>query len=81
MDWIPFVHFKVSPSLRDHPTAKINQFVFIKAQTHSNTVGIHVPTGDFGQDLQRHTADRVSARIRVPVCSVETVMIAHRLGR
>ena len=23
-----------------------------KAQTHSNTVGIHVPTGDFGQDLQ-----------------------------
>ena len=24
----------------------------IKAQTHSNTVGIHAPTGDFGQDLQ-----------------------------
>ena len=24
----------------------------IKAQTHSNTVGIHVPTGDFGLDLQ-----------------------------
>ena len=60
----------------------------IKAQTHSNTVGIHAPTGGFGQDLQiknykinqRHTADRVSARIRLPVCSVETVMIAHRLG-
>ena len=24
----------------------------IKAQTHSNTVDIHAPTGDFGQDLQ-----------------------------
>ena len=24
----------------------------IKAQTHSNTVGIHAPTGAFGQDLQ-----------------------------
>ena len=24
----------------------------IKAQTHSNTVGIHAPTGDFSQDLQ-----------------------------
>ena len=24
----------------------------IKAQTHSDTVGIHAPTGDFGQDLQ-----------------------------
>ena len=24
----------------------------IKAQTHSNTVGIHVPTGDFGQDYK-----------------------------
>ena len=24
----------------------------IKAQTHSNTVGIHAPTGVFGQDLQ-----------------------------
>ena len=22
----------------------------IKAQTHSNTVGIHAPTGDFGQE-------------------------------
>ena len=62
----------------------------IKAQTHSKTVGIHATTGDFGQDLQiknynnknyKHTADRVSARIRLPVCSVETVMIAHRLGR
>ena len=24
----------------------------IKTQTNSNTVGIHAPTGDFGQDLQ-----------------------------
>ena len=24
----------------------------IKAQAHSNTVGIHATTGDFGQDLQ-----------------------------
>ena len=24
----------------------------IKAQTHSNTVGIHAPTGDFGQELK-----------------------------
>ena len=23
-----------------------------KAQTHSNTVGIRAPTGDFGQDLK-----------------------------
>ena len=43
----------------------------IKAQTHSNTVGIHVPTGDFGLDLQikndknKLKADRVSARIRL----------------
>ena len=57
----------------------------IKAQTHSNTVDLHAPTGDVGQDLkitnykinESHTADRVSARIRLPVCSVETVMIAH----
>ena len=24
----------------------------IKAQTHSNTVGIHAPAGDFGQELK-----------------------------
>jgi len=55
----------------------------IKAQTHSNTVGIHVPTGDFGQDLQiKNYKNKLKAhctRIRLPVCSVETVMTAHSL--
>ena len=58
----------------------------VKAQTHSDTVGIHAPIGDFGLDLQinfflnKLKADRVTARVRPHVCSVKTVMIAHRLG-
>ena len=34
------------------PYTYIFTICHIKAQTHSNTVGIHAPTGDFGQDLQ-----------------------------
>ena len=58
----------------------------IKAQTHSNIVGIHAPTGDFGQDLQIKNY-KIKAQIglglglgRMSHCSVETVMIAHGLG-
>ena len=55
----------------------------VKAQTHSNTVGMHTPTGDFGQKWKIKVTLLIGLGLGLGCmshCSIETVMIAHRLG-